>query len=71
MTGSRRVVMPMPVCDQALIEHFQQLMQHGRLKAVIDRTYSLDEIISAYRYVESARKTGIVVISNDQTLTQS
>ncbi len=71
MTGSRRVVMPMPVCDQALIEHFQQLMQHGRLKAVIDRTYSLDEIISAYRYVESARKTGIVVISNDQTLSQS
>lgn len=39
-----------------------QLTQEGHLKAVIDRCYPLAETDDAYRYVESGRKAGNVVI---------
>lgn len=38
------------------------LAQEGHLKAVIDRCYPLAETDDAYRYVESGRKAGNVVI---------
>jgi len=60
--GSKRASFPMPKCSKALIEYFKAQMEAGELRAVIDRTYRLDAIVEAYLYVESARKTGIVVI---------
>lgn len=62
VTGSRRVSFPMPKCSKALIEFIRTLMDAGQLRAVIDRNYRLDDILEAYRYVETAKKTGIVVI---------
>ena len=38
-------------------------METGEFTPVIDRRYPLDEIIEAYRYVESGRKVGNVVIT--------
>jgi NADPH:quinone reductase-like Zn-dependent oxidoreductase len=37
-------------------------MKSGQFRAVIDRTYPLDAIADAYRYVETGQKVGIVVI---------
>ncbi|MGF1667570.1 MAG: zinc-binding dehydrogenase, partial [Acidimicrobiia bacterium] len=34
----------------------------GGFVPVIDRTYSLDQIVEAYRFVESGQKVGNVVI---------
>jgi NADPH:quinone reductase-like Zn-dependent oxidoreductase len=62
MTGRRRVTFPMPNCSKALIEFIRTRMETGELRAVIDRRYRLDDIVEAYRYVETAKKTGIVVI---------
>jgi NADPH:quinone reductase-like Zn-dependent oxidoreductase len=45
--------------DLALIK---ELVEAGKYKPVIDRTYSLDEIVEAVRYVESGQKTGNVVL---------
>lgn len=39
------------------------LLAAGRIKAVIDRVYRLDEIRSAYAYVDSGRKRGSVVLA--------
>jgi NADPH:quinone reductase-like Zn-dependent oxidoreductase len=40
----------------------KELVDAGRYRPVIDRTYALDEIVDATRYVESGRKTGNVVL---------
>lgn len=65
ITGSHRVIFPLPRSGQAkaLIEHLKARLETGEFKAVIDREYPLEAIADAYRYVETAQKTGIVVIN--------
>lgn len=60
---SRRVVFPTPKSGKAVVEFVRARLEAGDLRAVIDRTYPLEEIADAYRYVETEQKTGIVAIS--------
>ncbi len=41
------------------------LVEAGRYRPVIDRTYALDEVVEATRYVETGQKTGNVVLRVD------
>jgi len=62
ITGSNRVVFPLPQDAKALVGFLKGRMEKGEIRAVIDRRYPLDEIADAYRYVEKGQKTGIVLV---------
>lgn len=59
----RKVVFPLPWESPELAVHLRDLMQSGAFTPVIDRRYPLDDIVEAYRYVESGEKIGNVVIT--------
>jgi NADPH:quinone reductase-like Zn-dependent oxidoreductase len=60
----RRVMFPLPLRpDQEIARYLRGLLESGAFRPVIDRTYPLDQIVEAYRYVETGRKIGNVVIT--------
>ena len=61
----KRVIFPIPKHDQQMMAYLRELMKSGQFKPVIDRTYPLDQIVGAYRYVETGQKIGNVVLTID------
>jgi NADPH:quinone reductase-like Zn-dependent oxidoreductase len=45
------------------LQHVMYLAEVGDVRAVIDRSYSLDDIVTAHRYVDTGRKRGSVVVN--------
>jgi len=64
LTG-KRVVLPSLRRNPATVRYIKQLIESGQFKAVVDRRYTLDEIVEAYRYVDTGQKIGSVVITVD------
>lgn len=46
-----------------MLETLSKMFQEGLLKDAIDKTYSIDQIVEAHRYVDSGHKKGNVVIT--------
>ncbi len=60
--GGKKLLFPMPSITKEDVIFLKELVQKGEYKSVIDRTYKLDQIVEAYKYVESGQKTGNVVL---------
>lgn len=63
LLGRRKTAFPIPVDIPGSLALVKGLIEKGQFTAVIDRTYSLEQIVDAYRYVAKGRKVGNVVIT--------
>lgn len=62
LLGGKRVLFPIPTISKADVMFLRSLVESGHFMPVIDRTYHIDEIVDAYRYVETGQKVGNVVL---------
>ena len=46
-----------------MVEYLKRLVESRQFTPVVDRTYPLQQIVEAYRYVETQQKIGNVVIT--------
>jgi NADPH:quinone reductase-like Zn-dependent oxidoreductase len=61
--GGKKVLFPIPKISKEDVILLKELVESGQYKPVIDRKYSLEQIVEAYKYVETGQKTGNVVIT--------
>ena len=61
--GDKRVGMGITRYSQEDVLLIKGLLESGRYRPVVDRTYPLEDVVEAARYVETGQKTGNVVLT--------
>jgi NADPH:quinone reductase-like Zn-dependent oxidoreductase len=63
MHGNKRVRPPVARHTKEGVLLLKELIEAGKLRIVVDRTYPWEQIVDASRYVDTAQKTGNVVLT--------
>jgi NADPH:quinone reductase-like Zn-dependent oxidoreductase len=61
--GGKKVIFPIPFDIKASLVYMKKLLEAGKFKPLIDRTYPLEKISEAFEYVGSGQKIGNVIIN--------
>jgi NADPH:quinone reductase-like Zn-dependent oxidoreductase len=62
MARGKRVLFPIPTINKEDVIFLKELVEKNEYKPVIDSYYKLEQVVEAYKYVETGQKTGNVVI---------
>ncbi len=63
LTGGKKVLFPLPSIKKEDVIFLKKLVESGKFKPLVDRSWHIDNIVDAYKYVETGQKTGNVVIT--------
>jgi NADPH:quinone reductase-like Zn-dependent oxidoreductase len=61
--GNKRVMPPIARSTKEDVLLLKELIEAGKYRVVIDRTYPFEDVVEAARYVDTAQKTGNVVLT--------
>jgi NADPH:quinone reductase-like Zn-dependent oxidoreductase len=61
--GSKRIRFAVGRRSREDVRLLKELIEAGEFRAVIDRSYPMDQVAEAHRYVETWRKAGNVVLT--------
>lgn len=60
--GGKKLLFPIPTITKEDILFLKERVEKAEFKPVIDSHYKLEQIVEAYKYVETGQKTGNVII---------
>ncbi len=62
LVNGKKVLFPLPAIKKEDVIFLKELVESGKFRPLVDRTYHFEQIVDAYKYVETRQKSGNVVI---------